>query len=278
MKQSLNIVHDSFKFTLKNYRYFILVFLIFFLSECALEELSEIIPIDYFLVYILLNLIIMGFSIGISYGIVSNLIKNDRPIPKASVHHVTSGLKDRVLEIYYIFLSIIFTVTILSPLIIHNFSLINDVIEIADEFQLHFSDYTILLASNLNSYLITFRFIMILVFSIVFMVFFAFLMIAKIHFEEENNLIESMNVFLIFRKIRKIGYMEFLKIILSMSIVLFTLSFTMSFFDDYLSARIISSLFETLLIFINMRIFTYIYDESNLDEVTDTSMLKLNDF
>ena len=57
-----------------------------------------------------------------------------------------------------------------------------------------------------------------------------------------------------------------------MSLVLFTLSFVTNYFQYYIEARLLSTIFEAILIFINLRAFTYIYDEANLDEVTDTSL------
>ena len=268
MRNNLEIIANSFKFTFKNYKYLVLVIIILYSSKLIIDKLyygasKELLIIIYFI-----NLLILGFAIGLPFSIVSNLIKNDRPIPKITVHHVTSGLKDRILDFYYMFLTLLTSTIILSPIIVHHFNLINELVELSEDFQFNFSNYAISLIHQADFTI----FLMTFIFAIIFMTFLALLMIAKIHYEDGGNFREAFNLFLIFRKVKKMGYKEFFKVILSMSGVLFILSFIMNYFQYFIEARLISTIFEAILIFINLRAFTYIYDEANLDEVTDTSI------
>ena len=268
MRNNLEIIVNSFKFTFKNYKCLILVIIILYLSELIINKLYYGVSKDLLIIIYFFNLLILGLAIGLSFSIVSNLIKNDRPIPKITVHHVTSGLKDRILDFYYMFLTLLTSTIILSPLLVHHFNLINELIDLSEDFQFNFSNYAISLTHQADFTI----FLMTLIFAIIFMTFLALLMIAKIHYEEEGKFMEAFNLVLIFRKVKKMGYKEFFKVILSMSLVLFILSFVTNYFQHYIEARLLSTIFEAILIFINLRAFTYIYDEANLDEVTDTSL------
>ena len=60
-----------------------------------------------------------------------------------------------------------------------------------------------------------------------------------------------------------------------MSLVLFMLSFIMNYLQKFVDTELISTIFEAVLLFINLRVFTYIYDDANLEVVKDTSIINI---
>ena len=214
MKKS-EIIKNSILFPIRNYKQFIMVLVLFLLSELIQEHFLHHTSNDALTMpIILIQIILPLFVLGINLQIIFHLIAKKGGSPNLSIKKsLKEAAHDYLLESYYFILTILITIILAIPTGIFNnlsgsFHEINhvateigemNVVEVIGALpDLMFLQYSSTLLICLLIFIITLTFM------------FSMCTLGKIDMEENHNFKQAFNIKYIFGLIKKIGLLDYL--------------------------------------------------------------------
>lgn len=261
------IIKESLLFPIKNYKYFIIVTILFLISEFSREYLththnSDISSNIMFIISFIIPLIVLGISLQIIF----HLINKKKGAPRISFHEtIKEALQDTILESYYLLLALIASTILTLPSgIIQKIdeipTFMSDLLANTEEtsvFEIIGSLPDMAMIDTYNNIKMIF-----IIFIIVFVIFFSICTISKIDLNENKDYKQSFNIIRMLKIIKKIGiikYMEFLLLIIIVSILIANIVF----FLDMIVAigSIFSAILESFSLFFFLHSFAKLYPE-----------------
>ncbi len=252
--------------SIEYYKQFLLVTFIFILINFADEfyfefENATLTLVNIFLL-VLLVLILLGFNINIVY----HVIYKKRGIPQFNIlGTLLEGLKEVILESYYLTLSSITSIIFMG--IIGFFT--NNMMNVVGSSNFDLKEMVIesrgIMPQNLIHNIGHILNLVILIGGLSFIIFFSFCSLSKIRLEKTGNFKSAFNIVLVLRLINKMGVVRYIKfLLLSLVILIFVL--IMIFYLNYIPymGNFIQALIEAYLLFYVLGGFTLLYNETEV--------------
>ena len=261
---TFEIIKKAFNLPFKAYKGFILVTILFFISEITNEIIYQIEFGD--LSVLILTLVPIGDIVlfGASIAIVYHYIDESFDIRKLSLKTTTKvGFNELILELYYYNITLIGT-TILSYLlgIFHNInSIIDNILLLNDEIN-SMTLPRILEYMNPEAYqqLASSVIPLIAIFLILFTIFFSYCSLGKIILKETNSMKESVNLVKLTKIIKRKGFRKYLNFVILTLIVLSFVLLLMKTFEYYfIIGSVFSALAEAFALFFVLDSFSLFY-------------------
>lgn len=260
------IIKQSILFPIKYYKQFIIVTILFIISELTREHVLHNIPDDnvilMFLIHILLPLVVLGISLQIIF----HAIAKKKGFPRMTLKKsLDEAVKDTILESYYFALTIIITTLLSIPLgIFRNINDISSFItnnftgsENVNPIEVIGSTPDVLILNNLDPFVIS-----LVIFIIMFIIMFSFCTIGKIDLEINHNFLRIFNLKYIMGKIKKIGITKYAKFLLLVIVICAIVANIVFFLNtSHIIGSILSAILESISLFFFLHSFAQLYPE-----------------
>ena len=262
------IIKESLLFPIKNYKYFIIVTILFLISEFTQEYFlhSKNSDITTNIIFIVACLIIPLIVLGISLQIIFHLLNKKKGAPKITFDEsIKEALQDTILESYYLILALIISTILSIPTGLFQRideipTFMSDMIATTEEisiFEIMGSLPDMAIVDTANSLKMT-----LIIFIIVVVILFSICTISKIDLNANEDYKQSFNIMRMLKIIKKIGiikYMEFLLLIIIISIVIANIVFILNLAPTF--GSIISAILESFSLFFFLHSFAKLYPE-----------------
>lgn len=261
------IIKESLLFPIRNYKYFIIVTILFLIAEFTQEYFWEMHDSDIsttimFIISIILPLLVLGISLQVIF----HLLNKKRGSPEITFRDsIEEALKDTVLESYYFILALLLSIILSIPTGL--FQRIEDIpkfmsdllisIEGVSVFEIIGALPDLAVVDTIESLKIT-----IFIFIIMFVIFFSICTISKIDLEKYENYKQSFNIMRMLNIIKKIGiinYGEFLLLIMIICVVVANIVYLLN--DAHVIGSVISAGLEAFSLFFFLHSFAKLYPE-----------------
>lgn len=261
------IIKESFLFPIRNYKYFIIVTILFLIAELCQEFFLEMNDSDISMVIMfILSIIIPLLALGISLEVIFHLLNKKRGAPEISFNGaIKEALKDTLLESYYFILALIITVILSIPTGL--FQKIEDIPSFISDLMISTEGISVFkimgslpdlaILDTVESLKITLA-----IFIIMFVILFSICTISKIDLEKHENFKQSFNIIRMLNIIKKIGilkYSEFLLLIMIFSVLVANIIYILN--DMHVIGSLISALLEAFTLFFFLHSFAKLYPE-----------------
>ena len=251
---TFEIIKKAFFLPFKAYKGFLLVTLLFFISEIANEIVNKTIIEDLTILNVTISYLLGIIVLGISIAVVYHYIYDSFDIREVSFTTTAkAGIKDTLIESYYYSLAIVGTIALSYLLGIYNdiYSII-DSVDYVDEKFCSFTLPKLLKYLSPDTYhqLATSVIVTLVIFVILFAIFFSYCSFAKIRMKETGNLKESMNFVKLTQIIKRKGIRKYLNFVILNFIVFMVVLMLMRTLEAYfITGSIISALAESFALF-----------------------------
>ena len=268
--ETIEIIKKAVYLPFRAYKGFILVTILFLISEIISEQIYRIeigfLNPTIIIIDTIIGIIILGFCIAIVY----NYIDDSFNIMEISITATTkAGFKEELIEAYYYTLAIIGTVAISFALgIYHNISsIIDSVLYINYKLDtLTLPKLFELLSPEKYQQLAFSVLATIGIFVILFAIFFSYCSFAKIRLKETGDMKESMNFVKLTKIIKSKGLKKYLIFVVLTLIVFATVLVIMRTLEShYIIGSIISALAESFALFFILDSYTLFYYSDNIN-------------
>ena len=258
------IIKNSILFPIRNYKEFIIITLLFLLTELIQEHFPHEIndaftTIPAFFVFIILPLLVLGINLQIIF----HLIGENSGLPKLSFKKsLKEAFHDVLLESYYYILTILITVILAIPtgIFTHFVEISGQLNNISIEIEEMNVIQVIGSIPDLILYDSQTLLLCLLIFIITLTIMFSMCTLGKIDIEKNHNFKQALNIRYIFSLIKKIGilkYLEFILLIIIICVMVANIVFILNFSE--MIGSIISSFLESLSLFFFLSSFAQLY-------------------
>lgn len=260
-----HIVKESFLLPFKEYKHFILVFLLALLCEVITEVFNKVHIGQWTILVFVINSIVTLIIFGLMISLTNSVVDNSSVDYYDFLENFIEGLREYIITLYYMFLTALLSSFFIVPtgvysnlLHIHEYIIRMDI------------DTTIFTLRELSAELpvslqidLTHSIQLNALISIIIFVFFlSFSFIGKINLNMSGNLFKSLDFRVINWYIYRIGYKRYLKFVGVMSLIL-VLSFNLVWLLEFLIRDVLISAFlEAFLLFFATNAFYIIMQET----------------
>lgn len=263
-----DIIKNSFKFPLKNYKYFILVCLIFFIIEISDEYILHISVQDLSNILIFSKTIINFLMIGICLHYVLHCIDMKEGHPSIKIKNAfMHGIFDYILETYYMIWSLLLTA--IGALFTGFYSNILNVLNYSTNLELDIETENIITVFGnvpidvLNNFYISLFFTMI-IFSVIFVLMYSFCTLSKVYYIETEDYKSALNPHNIYLIVKQIGFKRYFKFFLIVTLVLIGIIVIISLLNEHtFIGSVISCIIEGFMMFFFTCSFLLLYHDRN---------------
>lgn len=257
------ILYESLKLPFSEYKSFVFVFILILSCEIISKIFYHFHIGSFYLFLILLRSIITLILMGISLNIVEHCIFNN------SLHlnikqHLFGAIKEYIITLYYLIIPTLISVFFMIPtglysklMHIHEYILKMDI----DTTTLTINEISKQLPHTLHIGLQHSLQLNILIAIIFFVLFTSFSFISKILLIKYNSVKIALDIRIIIKIIRNIGFKRFMKFILLITLLLIVLVNVLVLLEMFLSDVLLSAFFESFLLFFATNAFYKLYLE-----------------
>ena len=256
-----NIIIDSLKLPFKDYKSFILVYILMFICELFSFFAKHTKMGNYYLLFLFIRIIFTLILVGISMTIINHVVF-DKSLDVNIKNLFLDGFKEYVITFYYLLVLVILNI-IIAP-----FSgIYSSIIEIQNyvmEWNIDAASLTVMELSHQIPHALNINFLMYLQIHVLIMLFLfvllvTFSFISRILMFRTNNLKVALDVRNVFRVVHNIGYIRFMKFVLIFTIILIFVVNFLELLDLYFDDILITTLFEVFLLFFATNAFYKLY-------------------
>lgn len=260
-----NIIIESLKLPTKRYKSFIIVFLLALLCENINFYMNHLQLGSWTILRIVINSIVTIMILGLMINVTDHAVFEEE-IKLNIYENIIEGIKDYLITFYYLILSFICTSFFIVPTGAYSQLLhiqeyvINNNIDVA---LLTISELSHQLPVSLQLDMQHILQINLIIGIIIFITFTSFGFIGKIILKKSDNMLNAIDLRIIFQIIRNIGikhYLKFQSCIIIITVLLFN---TLIRLESYISGIFISALLEALVLFILTNAFYYFIEIRN---------------
>lgn len=265
--KNIEIIKESLLFPIRNYKYFIIVTILFLIAELSQEYFLHIRDSDISMsIMFILSIIIPLFALGISLEVIFHLLNKKTGAPKITFNEsIKEAVTDTLLETYYFILALILSIILAIPTGL--FQKIEDIPKFISDLMLSTEGTSVFeimgalpdiaIVDTVESLKIT-----LFIFVLMFILLFSICTISKIDLEKNKNYKQSFNIMHMLKIIKQIGiikYVEFLFLIMIFSIVIANIVFNLN--DVHVIGSLISAVLEAFSLFFFLHSFAKLYPE-----------------
>ena len=263
--KNADIIKQSLLFPIRYYKHFIIVALLFLISELIEEHITHA-HADGNIILMFIAVILPLIALGINLQIIFYAIKDNKGFPKISLKKsLDESVKDTILESYYLAITLI--ITIIISAIIGLLQGIFDISRYSSHIMVAFEDSSVIeiigaapnvFINNSTDIILT----TLLIFIIMLTIMFSFCTISKIDLEVNHNFGQIFDFRYIWRLIRKIGITKYLKFLVLVMILCIVIANIISFLNfKQVLGSLLSALLEAFTLFFFLYAFTQLYPE-----------------
>lgn len=259
------IIHESFKLPVQEYKAFLTVIFLAIIGEIKTSLFYSIRIKELSLVILIINSLITIIILGLMISITNNAVNKKEVNYFDFIENLNEGIKEYILTLYYLFLSVIFSSVFIVPtgvyshlLHIHEYMLkldINTTLMTLHDVS-HEIPYLLKidLTNSLQLNLIINMFICV--------IFISFSFIGKIILTKTGDLSKSVNPKIIYKIIRNIGFKRYSKFVIITGITLIMLVNVLIQLEYLFSEVLFSALLEALILFFATKSFHEIIENT----------------
>ncbi|MBE6494328.1 MAG: DUF4013 domain-containing protein [Methanosphaera stadtmanae] len=263
--KNIEIIKQSLLFPIKYYKHFIIVTVLFLISELSREHFLHLIPEDHIIPLFIISILLPLIVLGISLQIIFHAIDDKKGFPKLTLKSsIDEAAKDTVLELYYYGLALIITVLLSIPIgLFRNMgdfsSYLSNImtrLEHLNPIEIIGAAHNIFLLNNIDPLIFS-----LIIFIIAFIIMFSLCTLCKIDLETNHNFKQIFNIKYVLSKVMKIGIKKYLEFLLLVIIICILVANIVQLIHSSYIGSFLSALLESFSLFFFLHSFAQLYPD-----------------